>query len=189
MGEVSGPVWCDRFPTSTAIEVLAEPFRGNLQHFMAALAMAGATIHVAATYRSPARAFLMHFACLVAGFHDHAGLFCQIEPAEVPFHPGVNIDWTHGGNVAAARDAARRMVAEYGIQYPAALVSRHTQKLAVDMAISWVGALSIMDASGVLHVIAEGPRDGTNPQLVVVGATYGVLKLMGDKPHWSSDGH
>ena len=33
------------------------------------------------------------------------------------------------------------------------------------------------------------PRTGLNHELWAVGATYGVLKLPSDPPHWSSTGH
>jgi hypothetical protein len=103
--------------------------------------------------------------------------------------PGVNIDWAHGGSILAARDAARRMMADYEIQFPAALESRHTQRRAVDMTISWSGTLNVRDFDGQMHGIASGPRDGSNPELIKVGATFGVMKLVSDPPHWSDDGH
>jgi hypothetical protein len=40
-----------------------------------------------------------------------------------------------------------------------------------------------------MHGIASGPRDGSNPELIKVGATFGVMKLVSDPPHWSDDGH
>jgi hypothetical protein len=101
----------------------------------------------------------------------------------------VNIDWTCGGSIAAARTAARQMMAGYQIQFPAALESRHTQRRAVDMTIGWADALNITDFNGQAHAINGGPRDGSNPQLIAVGATFGVIKLVSDPPHWSDDGH
>ena len=47
------------------------------------------------------------------------------------------------------------MVSGYAIQYPAVLVSRHTQRRAVDMTISWHGTLDVKDASGQTHAIAH----------------------------------
>jgi hypothetical protein len=81
------------------------------------------------------------------------------------------------------------MVSGYGIQYPAVLVSRHTQKRAVDMTISWNGTLAITDFDGAAHSIASTPRSGSNTELVAVGKSFGVIKLMSDPPHWSDDGH
>ena len=63
------------------------------------------------------------------------GLSSLIPPGEATPMAGVAIDWTHGGNTAAAREAAAKMVSTYAIRFPAALVSRHTQRRAVDMTI------------------------------------------------------
>ena len=60
---------------------------------------------------------------------------------------------------------------------------------AIDMTITWQGTLSIVDAQGGLVKIATLPRTGDNLALHQVGATYSVLKLVGDPPHWSDDGH
>jgi hypothetical protein len=80
-------------------------------------------------------------------------------------------------------------MAKYEIQFPAALVSRHTQRRAIDMTIGWQGTLKITDFDGVAHSIASSPRDGSNPELIAVGKTFGVIKLPSDPPHWSDDGH
>ena len=102
---------------------------------------------------------------------------------------GVDIDWTHNGDTAAARAAAKAMVAGYRIAYPAVLVSRHTQKRAVDMTIAWKGTIAIADKAGKPHAVAYKPPDVPNPDLYAVGKSYGVIKLVTDKPHWSDDGH
>jgi hypothetical protein len=57
------------------------------------------------------------------------------------------------------------------------------------MTISWNGTLNIRDFNGQMHSITGGPRDGSNPELIKVGATFGVMKLVSDPPHWSDDGH
>jgi hypothetical protein len=100
----------------------------------------------------------MHWCCLIADSGQ--------DPAAVPAMAGVEIDWTHDGDVVAARTAARAMKAAYGIAYPAALVSRHTQRRAIDMTIH------------------NAPDD-----VVALGASFGVHKLLTDPPHWSDDGH
>jgi hypothetical protein len=81
------------------------------------------------------------------------------------------------------------MTAKYQIRFPAALVSRHTQRRAIDMTIGWKGDLTVLDFDGASHRIAGGPRNGSNPALVAVGRTFGVVKLRSDPPHWSDDGH
>jgi hypothetical protein len=81
------------------------------------------------------------------------------------------------------------MMAGYQIKFPAALESRHTQRRAIDMTIGWNGTLNIRDFNGQAHAIASGPQNGSNSQLIAVGATFGVIKLVTDPPHWSDDGH
>lgn len=189
MLEPSGAAWVAQFPTSVSLDDLADPFRTNERAFLAALSAARARVSISATYRPPERAFLMHYCCLVAGYRDKAGAFHQIAPAAVPVMPGVDIDWTHGGDQGAAIAAAVAMRQAYGIAFPAALISRHTQRLAIDKTIAWDGTLVIADKSGGVHSIAEGPRSGMNPSLWKIGATFGVHKLASDPPHWSSDGH
>lgn len=172
----AGVEWCALFPTSTALVDLVEPFRTSAKRFISALQTAGATVSVKATYRPVERAYLMHWSAMLKqpGGQD---------PATVPLMVGVPIDWTCGGNIAAARKAAAAMAAKYGIVYPPALVSRHTQRLAVDMSIHWTGTTIVVDAFGNEH-------DATHLEdLYPIGKTYGIFKLVSDPPHWSSDGH
>lgn len=175
MAEPSGAQWCARFPTSVSLDDLAEPFRSKARAFVQALRDAGASVTVSATYRPAERAYLMHWCCMIAdGGQD---------PAAVPPKPGVAIDWCHGADLAAAKAAAQAMRQGYGIVYPAALESRHTQRLAVDMTIRFQGALQVRTGNGVGAAVAS------QGDLVPVGRSYGVFKLLSDPPHWSSDGH
>ena len=57
------------------------------------------------------------------------------------------------------------------------------------MSISWSGRLSVRDFDGTVHYVMSEPRDGTNPELAKIGASFGVIKLVSDRPHWSDDGH
>jgi hypothetical protein len=181
MAEISGPRWCARFATSTSLDDLLPDFGDRVRAFLSRLRQGGAKVQVAATWRPPERAYLMHWCCMVGASGQDA--------AAVPHMPGVDIDWTHGGDGAAARAAARQMMARYLIRFPAALVSRHTQRRAIDMNISWKGALRITDFDGHTHVIDAPPRTGSNPGLIGVGESFGVIKLVKDPPHWSDDGH
>lgn len=181
MSEVSGPQWCARFPGSTSPDDLVDPFRGRVWAFLSAMHKGGAGVTIGATYRPPERAYLMHWCCLIADSGQ--------SPAAVPHMEGVDIDWAHGGDADAAKAAAHAMKTTYGIQFPAALVSRHTQRRAIDMDIAWSGTLDIRDYNGVLHHISSTPRDGSNADLVHVGASFSVIKLLSDPPHWSDDGH
>lgn len=182
----SGPEWVEQFPTSSSVDDLKEPFRNNVRNFLAALAKAGARVVVTDTFRPPQRVYLMHWAFAIANG--------TANPAKVPPLDGVDIQWVHtdaAGNPdgAATKAAAAAMVKAYGIVFAPALGSRHTDGLAVDMTISWSGNLTIKNASGSPLSIAHPPANGMNPGLHAVGATYGVIKLVSDPPHWSSDGH
>jgi hypothetical protein len=186
--ELSGPAWVSRFPGSAAIADCAEPFRSNLTAFLAALSAASARVGIASTFRPPERAFLMHWSWKIARN--------IVDPRDADTMPGVAIDWVHRdatGNpdIPRSRSTASQMVGLYGIVAHPALTSRHTERRAVDMDIAWEGTLSVLRADGSATHIANEPRSGMNPQLIAVGATYGVIKarFAGDPPHWSDDGH
>ena len=181
MSELSGPQWCPRFPGSASPNDLLPEFRDRVQAFISAMQRGGATVSVDATYRPPERAYLMHWCWAIAN--------SDWDPGAVPAMSGVAIDWDHGGDGDAARAAARAMVKGYDIQYAPVLISRHTQRRAVDMTIGWQGVLVIYDFNGQAREISSPPRNGSNPDLVKVGATFGVIKLVSDPPHWSDDGH
>ncbi len=180
--EASGAQWAKRFPGSNKLEDLEPVFQPKAAAFIEALKDAGASVSIAATLRPKQRAYLMHWCCKVAGYKDKGGNFIQVQPSLVPAMPGVDIDWTHGGNVAAARAAAKAMVAAYKIAYPAALASRHTEGRAIDMTIMWKGEISVRTKGGVLKPCKK------QEDLWPVGASYGVINLPSDPPHWSSDG-
>lgn len=183
--ELSGPQWVTRFLGSSNTSALTPEFQQSVDRFIEAMRSAGAAVTVSATYRPPQRAYLMHWSWQIA--HGAA-------PTSVPPKDGVNIEWVHSTAEASIR-AARSMVAAYGmqnLQVPPALVSRHTQRKAIDMSISWSGDLLIRNAAGELTIISSGPRTGMNAALKEVGRGYGVIKFVGgvsDKPHWSTDGH
>ncbi|HEY9748975.1 MAG TPA: peptidoglycan-binding domain-containing protein [Allocoleopsis sp.] len=176
---LSGPHWVKFFPSTNSIEDLASPFRQRVQAFEKALRAAGARLEISNTLRPPERAYLMHFAAKISR--------SQIRAQDVTTMLGVDIDWVHYTNASSVQ-AAQQMVDAYGIgDNPVALRSLHTQGLAIDWFISWEGTLQIRDSSG--HVVSVGAaRDGDNPALMKVGASYGVYKLVGDPPHWSVNG-
>jgi hypothetical protein len=185
-GELSGADWVQRFPTSSSTGDLAPGFRSSVESFVAALRAAGASVTVSATLRPPERAYLMHWSWRIAQ-EDY-------DPREVPSRSNVNINWIHTDasghyDERASRRAAQDMVSGYSIQFRPSLNSRHTEGKAIDMTISWSGDLSIADASGTVIKIDAPPRNGGNTRLHAVGATYGVIKLVADPPHWSDDGH
>lgn len=183
---LSGPAWCSRYPNSSDPETLAEPFRSNVRRFLDALKQAGATVTISATRRSAERQYLMRGAWTIA--RD-----C-LSPEAVPPMAGVDIQWSHPDDPNEPDSdpsviAAEAMVKAYGIVFKPALTSRHIEGLAIDMDIKWWGDLTIPWSDGRNHVIVSAPRGGANTDLHAVGASYGVIKLVSDPPHWSIDGH
>ena len=184
---LSGPTWVSKFPTSSSLNDLKAPFRASATRFISALRSAGATVIISDTLRPPERAYLMHYCFVIAreGF----------DPGTVPPMPGVDIQWVHknaasGANFAASKAAAEHMVSAYGIVFKPVLNTRHTEGKAVDMDISWLANLIIAKPDGTKQTISSIPRTGAgNTDLHAVGASYGVIKLRSDAPHWSSDGH
>lgn len=180
---LSGAAWWhanqSKFPNSSRVDDLEAGFRGKLLDFLAALRAANASITIAATRRNKQRAYLMHHCFKIANGSEH--------PANVPPEPGVNIVWDHS-DLAKSRQAARQMVQLFGIVFQPSLNSLHISGLAVDIDISWPGLLSLRAKGGQVFRI-EAPRNGSNPVLHTVGASYGVFKLISDLPHWSVDGH
>jgi hypothetical protein len=186
--EPSGPAWVARFPGSASPDDCIEPFRSSLKAFLAALAAAGAQVDIAATFRPSERAYLMHWSWKIAKN--------LVDPRAVPAMSGVDIDWVHrtasgDADLPKSRSAASQMVSRYGLVSQPALASRHTERRAVDMDISWSGSLSIRNADGTPNRISTEPRSGMNEDLIAVGQGYGVIKAEfdGDPPHWSEDGH
>ena len=183
---LSGPVWVSQFLPSKSPDSLVEPFKANVKKFLAALKNGGATVSIADTLRPPERAYLMHFAFAIA----REG----VDPATVPARTGVDIQWVHPespgvSSAKASKDAAETMVQAYGIAFKPALNSRHTEGKAIDMSIAWIGDLVIVKADGTSITVTSAPRTGDNSSLQQVGASYNVIKLVSDPPHWSTDGH
>jgi hypothetical protein len=181
MAEFSGPEWCARFPGSRSIADLHPDWRGKVLAFISALERGGARVDVQATLRPPERAYLMHWCWMIANLSQ--------SPVAVPAMDGLGIDWTHDGNARRARAAAEAMIEQFELQFLPSLKSRHIFGRAIDMTIAWDGGLSVRDFDGNLHYVLSEPRNGTNPELAKIGATYGVIKLATDPPHWSDDGH
>jgi hypothetical protein len=184
---LSGLSWVSKFPTSTSTDDLVAPFKSNAKKFVAALEAAGATVSVNATLRPKERAFLMHWSFRVAKE--------SYDPEKVPVMDGVDIDWVHrdaqgNKNLPVSKTNAEQMVDGYDIAYRPAIDSRHTEGKAIDMDISWITAeLKIKNGADKDATIKTGNKDGSNTELHKVGKSYGVIKLVSDPPHWSSDGH
>ncbi len=183
--EPSGAAWVTRFPTSQSTDDLTPVFREEVNRFISALRAANASVRISETYRSRERAYLMHYAYAIAREN--------LSPASVPALEGVNICWLHRdaeGNpgLPASKKAAEQMVTAFNIAFKPTLDSPHIERRAIDMTIAWQGDLKIVDGMGKLVVVKSEPRNGNNAELHKVGATYGVIKLVSDPPHWFDDG-
>jgi len=177
--ELSGPQWVARFPTSVSVADLAAPFATKVTNFIEAMRAAGAVVQISATFRPKERSYLMHWAWQI-GVNN-------LDPTMVPPMTGVPIRWAHP-EMAQSRFAAQQMVSAYGLVKIAALNSRHADRRAIDMTISWSGSLSIHQQDGTVRQIDSQPRNGSNQELIIIGSGYGVIKLVSDPPHWSDDG-
>lgn len=181
--KLSGADWWKanqgKYANSAALSDLAPAFRDKAKAFVTALRDAGATVTIGATRRNRTRAWLIHHCFMIAKG--------QMEPADVPRNPACDIVWDHG-DAAKSRQGAQEMADLFSIVYLPSLTSRHIEGNAIDMTIAWAGTLKIKDADGN-RVSLDAPRSGDNRALHKIGKSYGVIKLLSDPPHWSSDGH
>lgn len=171
--EKSGTRWVQRFPGSNSLDELEAGFKANAERFIDALKAAGGSVRIAATYRPRERAYLMHYSSKIARG--------EIKADKVPAMPGVSIDWVHDTD-EDSKKAATAMARAYTIVYPPALISRHTERAAIDMTITGIVGKKIKNASD------EEVEIKRLSDLNAVGATYGVKKLVSDPPHWSDNG-
>ncbi len=189
MADKSGAFWVtwanEHAQNSSKIEDLVEPFRSQASAFIKALRDAGATVDVTATKRSARRAYLFHWSWKISQG--------KCRPSEATSIEGVDIQWDHG-NDAASRNGSQEMVAGFGLAVPPksinapALTSNHIAGLAIDMDIVWAGTIQVKDKLGKNTPITFMSDVNANTALHVLGASYGVLKLVTDAPHWSHNG-
>jgi hypothetical protein len=153
--------------------------------FFTVLDAAGVHKSIGAVFRPKSRAYLMHWSYKL--FHG------TVKAKDIPHAEGVLIEWVHPTETESVK-AAEDMCKGYNIHNlgtTPALHSQHEVRLAIDVTISWHGTLSIANQDGTVSEVTSLPRTGMNPDLVKVGATYGVIKYNRtgtDKPHWSSTG-
>ena len=168
------------YPNSARLADLKGTFANDAADFVAELRRAGASVVVSATLRNKARAELMFYSFQIA----HG----KIAPGKVPLISGCDIIWDHG-NAESSRIGAQEMVDLFQIVFRPSLASLHIKGQAVDMTINWAAKIKIADRAGKLHEIA-GPGNGAiSRALHAIGASYRVIKLLSDRPHWSSTGH
>jgi D-alanyl-D-alanine carboxypeptidase len=177
---LSGKHWVDQYDTSRTLDDLKDPFKGDLSKFIDMLKKNGAHVEISATYRPPQRAWLMHWAWVIA----NGGIkYSRLGRIKNPY--GVDIVWDHGTE-AASRAAAAEMVSGYHMAHIAALKSRHTERRAVDMTITHAPKTLVID--GEKYPIGK-EKATKNEALWMVGQMFKVVKLASDPPHWSDDGH
>jgi len=181
--DLSGAAWWHanqaRFPNSNKLADLSPAFRSKLTPFLDALRAAGATVNITAGNRDATRAYLMHHCWQISKGAERA--------SAVPPKPGCNIQWDHG-NDAQSKRGAREMRDLFGIVFKPSLTSNHIGGDAVDMSVTWSGTLRVKDANGVVHALGSPRNGGDNAGLHAVGKSYGVKKLVSDRPHWSLTG-
>lgn len=180
---LSGATWWQAnqgtYPNSAQVADLAPTFRRKVTEFLSALEDAGAKVLVSSTRRDARRAQLMSHSWRIARG--------ELGAEEASSILGVPIAWQHA-TLARSRAAAQEMVDLFDIAYEPSLRSLHIEGRAIDMTIGWTGTLRIRDRAGARHGITT-PRSGnTNRDLHAVGASYGVIKLLSDPPHWSETG-
>lgn len=194
----SGPQWAAQFPYSASTSDLTSGFQTNVDDFISALTTAGATVKDIVTFRPAKRAYLMYYAWQLGHGNILPKDVPPFDPASVPaadpYKGDVDICWLHRDSSGAPDEpksvkAANDMIPAYSIVYKPAYPTNHSEKIAIDMTISWTGDLKVKDKSGTIVTITSTPRDGSNTDLHAVGASYNVLKLVGDRPHWSENGH
>ena len=202
---LSGPAWASKFPYSKNLDELKQPFRAGVIRFIAAMKHAGIKEGTVQTFRPAKRAYLMHYAWMVAHRKtapQNVPAFPDAKPRKGSPYPGtVGICWVHhtstgAVDLAASIKAAAQMLAGYHIdpKYKSAPAypTQHSVGLAIDMTTTWTAKkITIVNARGKDVTISTTPHSGLNRQLIAVGATYGVIHFTiaaHDPNHWSSNG-
>jgi hypothetical protein len=147
----SGIYWVDWANThatnSESVDDLADPFEANVKAFIKALEDAGAKVKVRATRRDAKRAYLFHWAWLIA--------LEKSKPSAATAVAGVDIEWDHG-DAAKSKAGAQEMVDGFGLAVPPkstvapALASNHIAGKAIDMDITWTGELKVKKKDGTI---------------------------------------
>lgn len=181
--EKSGAHWVSRFPTSTSLDDLAEPFRSKAKCFVKALRDCGTRVRINATFRPVERSYMMFYSAAIARG--------EIDPVRVPEWPGINIDWAHLNaqglpDRAAARAAARAMMVGLGVgRNPVGEPGRsnHNKRKAIDISVSGYSGKIVVGGDGesfTLHSWQDVRKLGESYDVYWYGA--------GDRPHWSWNG-
>jgi hypothetical protein len=201
----SGPAWVDKFPNNKSLDNLTQPFRGNVTRFIAAMTHAGIKERAVQTFRPAKRAYLMHYAWLIAHRKiapQNVPAFPAGQPSKDNPYPGIiDICWVHETptgetDLAASIKSAAQMVAGYSIdpryRSAPAYPTLHSVGLAIDMTTTWTAKkITIVNGSGKKVTISTTPHSGLNRQLIAVGSSYHVIHFKNavhDPSHWSVNG-
>ncbi|GAB4446738.1 MAG: hypothetical protein Kow0031_29360 [Anaerolineae bacterium] len=192
---LSGEHWVKKFPASDQLADLESAFGQSVTKFINAIEKGGASIEILSTQWPPERAYMMHFAWLIANDEIHPRQVPPIE--EIDFDTDVSttleVVWWHG-NLEDSQKAAEEMLEAFGIdelEEPPVLASRHVSGEAIDMRISWSGSLTLVGPGEEEITIESGPNDETNEELIGIAAMFGVFHYEDpdeDAVHWSVDG-
>jgi len=186
----------EEYPVSDKLDDLDSGFRQSVEELIDVLEEAGARVDIIATVWPPERAYLMHFAWLIANEEIDPLAVPPIEEIEFDADndPDLDMSWWHG-SLEASITVAEEMVKAFGIDNldePPNLMSHHVTGEAIDMKITWGGKeLILEDPLGESFIIASTPHDETNPDLIDLAAAFGVvhfLKVDENPIHWSVDG-
>lgn len=170
---------------SKSINDLEPGFRSSVTDFVKALTNAGATVAVSATRRNEKRAYLFHWSWKISQGKS--------KPTDANKMVGVDIEWDHG-DLAKSKTAALQMAQGFGLAvpprsiFPPSLTSNHIAGKAIDMTITWNGAIKVKTKDGTDLSITYSSNANANSTLHLVGESYGVKKLKSDAPHWSYNG-
>jgi len=191
--KLSGTTWWNAneskapYTKSDSISDLEADFQTKVTEFKGALDAAGASISIDTTKRPAERAWVLHYAWVIAkdGF----------KASDVPAKDGVDIIWDHG-DAAKSKAGANEIVTAASVASKPSLTSNHIAGKAIDWTITWTGDLKIKKKDGTEATITSAPKNGGDPgntELHAVGKDYGVIKGLfttqkKDPPHWSSDG-
>jgi hypothetical protein len=176
------------YPFSTSVSTLSQTFEPRVVSFMHALEHATPAVKptIITTYRSPGRAYLMHYSWEIF----KKGMDPKAVDALNNAPPGIDIRWNYG-DPTLSKQAAQQMYQFFGSPPVAAYPSNHSGGNAIDMVITWKGNLTVIDGNGVKRTIKSGPHNSTNPTLIQIGATFGVIHFYPpnkDRNHWSING-
>ncbi len=198
---LAGTGWFSRYNQdyfgSNQVSDLSDTFRPEVQSFLGALQEGGVpNPTISSTKRSYERQFIMYYAKQIADGKMDADEVQEITPTNI------DIQWDYGNdNYSVA--AAKALLGGQGFGIGTNPVGKpdqgslHITGDAIDMNITgyknklvFVGpdATPWSEAHGYVEGLSLVKITDANT-LYEIGATYGVIKLLSDPPHWSVNGH